>query len=547
VKYRIVQFLLHLNTESRRYIFIPLYKFSTFPHQLIQTKSSFRCMLEKNNKKLKSVLRSLKKSGIRHIINGREVNAPKKKTFENISPVDGSHICHVAEGTVSDIDKACKAATNAFKTWRNLDHASRKSIMYAIADNIEKHAHEIAVAESFDTGQAIRFTKKAAIRGAANFRYFADKIIDAPNGLSTPDTHHVNFTMKSPIGPVGIITPWNAPFMLSTWKIAPALASGCTVVHKPAELSPVTANILAKIAHDSGLPNGVWNVVHGFGEVVGKALTEHDDIKAIAFVGETTTGSHIMKQGADTLKRVHFELGGKNPVFVFPDADLDRALDAVVFMKYSLNGERCTSSSRLLLHEDVYDTFIKKLKKRVKNLIVGNPLDPKTEIGPLIEPAHQQKVLSYAKLAKEEGAKVLVGGDIPSGLKKGCYVNPTLVEGVTPDMRLAQEEVFGPFLSVFKFRTETQAVEIANSVRYGLTAYIWTRDIERGHRIARDVESGMVWINSQNVRHLPTPFGGVKYSGIGRDGGEYSFDFYMETKNICVAYGTHSIPKLGVK
>jgi len=503
-------------------------------------------MLDKNQKKLKSVLRELKKSAVKHIINGKEVNASNKKQFVNVSPTDGSKICDVAQGTVTDINKACAAATKAFSNWKKLDHASRKKILYTIADNIEKNAHKIAVAESFDTGQAIRFTKKAAIRGAANFRYFADKIIDAPNGLSTPDTHHVNFTMKSPIGPVGIITPWNAPFMLSTWKIAPALAAGCTIVHKPAELSPVTANILAKIAHESGLPKGVWNVVHGYGEVVGKALTEHDDIKAIAFVGETTTGSHIMRQGADTLKRVHFELGGKNPVFVFPDADLDRALDAVIFMKYSLNGERCTSSSRLLLHEDVYDSFVKKLKKRVKNLKVGDPLDPKTEIGPLIEPAHQEKVLSYAKLAKTEGAKVLIGGNIPNHLKKGCYVNPTLVEGVKPEMRLAQEEVFGPFLSVFRFKTEEEAIEIANSVRYGLTAYIWTKDVERAHRIARDVESGMVWVNSQNVRHLPTPFGGVKYSGIGRDGGEYSFDFYMETKNICVAYGTPSIPTLGV-
>jgi 5-carboxymethyl-2-hydroxymuconic-semialdehyde dehydrogenase len=333
--------------------------------------------------------------------------------------------------------------------------------------------------------------------------------------------------------------------MLSTWKIAPALASGCTVVHKPAEFSPVTANILAKAAHEAGLPKGVWNVVHGMGETAGKALTEHDDIKAISFVGETTTGSHIMRQGAPTLKRVHFELGGKNPVFVFDDADMERALDAVVFMKYSLNGERCTSSSRLLLHSKVYKKFMDKLQKRVANIKVGNPLDPATEVGPLIHLSHQEKVLGYAKLAAEEGAKVLVGGNKPKGLDEGCYVNPTLIEGVKTNMRVANEEVFGPFLSVLKIKDEAEAIEIANSVRYGLTAYIWTKDIERAHRIARDVDAGMVWINSENVRHLPTPFGGVKYSGIGRDGGEYSFEFYMETKNISVAYGTHAIPKLG--
>lgn len=502
-------------------------------------------MLTKNLKKLKTELNKLKKSGIKNIINGKELASSSRTTFENFSPVDGKKIADVAQGNAKDIDKAAKAATNAFKTWRKMPHQQRKKILHAIADNIEKYADEIAVCESYDTGQPIRFTKKSAIRGAANFRFFADKIIDAPNGLSTPDTDHVNFTMKQPIGPVGIITPWNAPFMLSTWKIAPALASGCTVVHKPAEFSPVTANILAKAAHEAGLPKGVWNVVHGFGESAGKALTEHEDIKAIAFVGETTTGSHIMKQGAPTLKRVHFELGGKNPVFVFDDADMERALDAVIFMKYSLNGERCTSSSRLLLHSKVYKKFLDKLKKRVANIKVGNPLDPATEVGPLIHPSHQEKVLSYAQLAKDEGAKVLVGGNKPKGLSEGCYVNPTLVEGVNSSMRVAHEEVFGPFLSVMKFKDEEEAIEIANGVRYGLTAYIWTKDVERAHRVARDVDAGMVWVNSQNVRHLPTPFGGVKYSGIGRDGGEYSFEFYMETKNISVAYGTHSIPKLG--
>ncbi len=503
-------------------------------------------MLKENQKKLQKVIKSLKSKGVQNIIDGKELASSSKEVFENHSPVDGSFISKVAKGNSKDIDKAARSSAKAFESWKNLDHKSRRNVLYNIAEEIEKNADEIAVSESFDTGQPIRFTKKAAIRGAANFRYFADKCIDAANGLSTPDTHHLNFTMRQPIGPVGVITPWNAPFMLSTWKIAPALAAGCTVVHKPAEFSPVTANILSRAAHKAGLPSGVWNTVHGFGESAGKALTEHDNIKAIAFVGETTTGSHIMRQGATTLKRVHFELGGKNPVIVFDDADLDRALDAVIFMKYSLNGERCTSSSRLILHDKVYTKFLNKLKKRVANIKVGNPLDPKTEVGPLIHPSHQEKVLSYAALAKEEGAKVLVGGTAPKGkLSKGCYVNPTLVEGVTPKMRLGQEEVFGPFLSVMRFKTEKQAIKIANSVRYGLTAYIWTNDTSKAHRVARDVEAGMVWINSQNVRHLPTPFGGVKYSGIGRDGGEYSFDFYMETKNICVAYGTHPIPKLG--
>ena len=506
--------------------------------------------LAENEKQLRSSLRRIKKEGtVKNFINGKLVGAASRKTFENVSPVDGKKIADVASSDHRDIDKAAKAAMKAFHSWRKVSPKDRKDILYGIAANIEKYAKEIAPLESYDTGQPIRFTKKAgASRGPANFRYFADKIIDAANGLTTPDTHHLNYSMRQPIGPVGIITPWNAPFMLSTWKIAPALAAGCTVVHKPAEDSPMTAMILAKAAQEAGLPDGVWNTVHGFGHSAGKALTEHEDIKAISFVGETTTGSHIMRQGADTLKRVHFELGGKNPVIVFDDADLDRALDAVIFMKYSLNGERCTSSSRLILHEKVYDKFVKKLLARVKSIRVGNPLNPKTEIGPLIHRAHQQKVLEYARIAADGGAKVLTGGTAPKGkLAAGCYIRPTLIEGVTPKMRIGQEEVFGPFLSVMKFKTEAQAIKIANSVRYGLTAYIWTKDSEKGHRMARDVEAGMVWINSQNVRHLSQPFGGVKNSGIGRDGGDYSFDFYMETKNVCVAYGTHSIPRLGAE
>lgn len=503
--------------------------------------------LQKHKRILNTELKKLQKTGVQNIIGGKKYWSSSRKKFNNHSPVDGKLICQVAEGNAKDIDKAATSAAEAFKSWKNVSHQERKRILYAIASKIEEYADQIAVSESYDTGQPIRFTKKAVVRGAANFRFFADKIIDAPNGLSTPDQHHVNWTMKQPIGPVGIITPWNAPFMLSTWKIAPALAAGCTVVHKPAELSPVTANILSQAAHEAGLSAGVWNTVHGFGETAGKALTEHDDIKAIAFVGETTTGSHIMRQGAATLKRVHFELGGKNPVFVFNDADLDRALDAVVFMKYSLNGERCTSSSRLLLHDKIYKKFVERLKKRVANIKVGNPLDPTTEVGPLIHSSHQEKVLGYAKLAKSEGANVLVGGTKPRGMNEGCYVKPTLVEGVKTNMRVANEEVFGPFLSVIKFKTEEEAIQIANSVRYGLAAYIWTKDTGRAHRVARDVEAGMVWVNSQNVRHLPTPFGGVKYSGIGRDGGEYSFDFYMETKNISMAYDTHSIPKLRAK
>ncbi|MEM8741974.1 MAG: aldehyde dehydrogenase family protein, partial [Pseudomonadota bacterium] len=343
--------------------------------------------------------------------------------------------------------------------------------------------------------------------------------------------------------PVGVITPWNTPFMLSTWKIAPALAAGCTVVHKPAEFSPVTARLLVEICEEAGLPPGVLNLVNGMGEEAGVALTEHPDIRAIAFIGESHTGSLVMAQGAPSLKRVHLELGGKNPVIVFEDADLDRALDAVVFMIYSLNGERCTSSSRLLVQESIAEEFTARLAERVRGLKVGHPLDPATEVGPLIHPVHRDKVCSYFDIARQEGATIAAGGRAIDG--PGSFVEPTLFTGARPEMRIAQEEIFGPVLTAMTFATEAEALEIANGTRYGLTGYVWTQDITRALRVTERLEAGMIWVNSENVRHLPTPFGGVKASGIGRDGGDYSFDFYMEQKHVGFATGTHRIPRLG--
>ena len=340
--------------------------------------------LQANIAELDRCLDRLRGAGIANRIGGHDRESQRGATFETASPVDGTTICRVARSGAGDIEAAATIAREAFPAWRDMPAPDRSSVLHRVADLIAARAREIALCESWDTGQPIRFMSKAAIRGAENFRFFADRAVAARDGQLLPSETLMNVTTRVPIGPIGVITPWNTPFMLSTWKIAPALAAGCTVVHKPAELAPITARILVEIAEEAGLPPGVWNLVNGFGEEAGRALTEHPHIKAIGFVGESRTGSMIMRQGAETLKRVHFELGGKNPVVVFDDADLDRALDAAIFMIYSLNGERCTSSSRLLIQSTIAPEFLERLVERVNRIRVGHPLDPGTEVGPLI-------------------------------------------------------------------------------------------------------------------------------------------------------------------
>ncbi len=499
-------------------------------------------VLDDNLKKLDGFLARFRDTGIRNRIGGQDVTG-SAGVFQSTSPVDKSVICDVAHGTAEDIDAAANAAHEAFAAWRDLPALQRKKILIRIADGIEARAEEIALCECWDTGQAYKFMSKAALRGAENFRYFADQVESARDGQHLKSPTLMNITTRTPIGPVGVITPWNTPFMLSTWKIAPALAAGCTVVHKPAEASPLTARLLVEIAEEAGLPPGVLNTVNGFGEGAGKALCEHPKIKAIAFVGESRTGSLITKQGADTLKRNHLELGGKNPVIVFDDADLDRALDAAIFMIYSINGERCTSSSRLLVQDTIRAEFEAKLVERVNNITVGHPLDPATEIGPLVTEEHFNKVTSYFDIAREDGARVAAGG-VTVG-DEGYFVRPTLFTGANNRMRIAQEEIFGPVLTSIPFSTEEEALQIANDIPYGLTGYVWTNDLTRALRFTDKLEAGMIWVNSENVRHLPAPFGGVKASGIGRDGGDWSFEFYMEQKNIAFATGRHRITRLG--
>lgn len=498
--------------------------------------------LNDNIAKLSGFLARFQETGIQNRIAGED-HPGSAGIFQSISPVDKSVICDVARGSDADIDTAAEAAKAAFPAWRDMPAVERKKILIRVAEGIEARAEEIALCECWDTGQTLKFMSKAALRGAENFRYFADQVVQARDGQHLQSPTLMNITTRKPIGPVGVITPWNTPFMLSTWKIAPALAAGCTVVHKPAEDSPLTARLLVEIAEEAGLPPGVLNTVNGYGHDAGKRLTEHPAIKAIAFVGESRTGSIITKQGADTLKRMHLELGGKNPVIVFDDADLDRALDAVIFMIYSINGERCTSSSRLLVQDTIRAEFEAKLVERVNKIKVGHPLDPASEIGPLISEEHYNKVTSYFDIAVEDGATVAAGGTKLGD--EGYFVRPTLFTGANNKMRIAQEEIFGPVLTSIPFNTEEEALELANDTQYGLTGYLWTSDLTRALRFTDQLEAGMIWVNSENVRHLPTPFGGVKASGIGRDGGDWSFDFYMEQKHIGFATGQHKITRLG--
>ena len=485
---------------------------------------------------------------IKHFIGGEFVASLDGDTFETLNPANNRAITAVASGKVRDADRAVKAARAAFDEgpWPRLKAGDRASALRRIGDLIEKYADEIADVEIADTGVPTSQIKKGAIpRAAQNFYFFADMATKITGESFPKDGQFMNYTVRRPVGAAGLITPWNVPFMLETWKVAPCLAAGNTCILKPAEWAPLSADRLARIIQEADLPPGAFNVLHGYGEQAGAALVAHPGVQLISFTGETATGQEIIRNGATTLKRFSMELGGKSPTIIFEDADLDRALDGAVWQVYSLNGERCTAGSRLLLQESILDDFVERLLARVRNIRVGDPTDPRTEVGPLIHPEHWAHVRNYMDVAREEGATVLTGGDRPPVLQEGNYFQPTLISDVNNSMRIAQEEVFGPVLVVIPFKEDAEALRIANDVRYGLAAYVWTRDMRRGHRLAEAIESGLVWINSQNVRDLRTPFGGSKASGIGREGGRYSFDFYTETTTIHVALGEHRIPRLG--
>jgi 5-carboxymethyl-2-hydroxymuconic-semialdehyde dehydrogenase len=485
-------------------------------------------------------------SEIRHYIGGEHVDSADGSTLDVIDPVTHTTYATVAAGGAADIDRAVSAARTAFSEsgWPELTSRQRSDRLRAIADAIVARADRISAWEAYDTGLPASQARGQAARAAENFRYFAD-VCTSMHEDAFRTAAQVGYVVRRPRGVAGLITPWNVPFMLATWKLAPCLASGCTLVLKPAELSPLSASVFPEIMEEAGLPPGVVNIVHGDGEAAGAALVAHPDVPLISFTGETTTGKTIMRSAAEHLKGLSMELGGKSPCVVFADADLDAAVDSALFGVFSLNGERCTAGSRILVERAVYDEVVQRLGERAAAIRVGDPADDTTEVGALISAEHYERVMSYVESGRDEGARLVAGGSRPDHLPVGNYLAPTVFADVQPTMRIFREEIFGPVVCVTPFDSEQEALELANGTPYGLAAYIWTNDLRRGHRFANRTEAGMVWLNSHNVRDLRTPFGGVKQSGLGREGGQHSLDFYTDTSIVHVALGDTHVPRFG--
>jgi aminomuconate-semialdehyde/2-hydroxymuconate-6-semialdehyde dehydrogenase len=473
-----------------------------------------------------------------NFIDGRFEPPARGEYLPVFEPATGQQYAEVAASNRSDVDAACEAAERAAPAWREMPTEKRAAILDAIASKLESQLDRFAQAESKDNGKPVSLARAVDIpRAVSNFRFFAGAIQHFASECHPTSADVLNYTLRQPLGVVGCISPWNLPLYLFTWKIAPALAAGNCVVGKPSEVTPATATMFAELCAEAGLPPGVLNVVHGTGPDVGEAICTHPTIKAISFTGGTKTGARIAGVAAPLFKKLSLELGGKNPVLIFDDCDFDAMLATTVRSSFSNQGEICLCGSRIFVQDAVYDRFKAEFVKRAKELRVGDPLDPKTEQGALVSEQHHAKVRSYLDLARAEGGTILCGGEVISPLgrcAKGWFISPAVIEGLPHNCRTSQEEIFGPVASIYRFKTEDEAVRLANDTPYGLASVVWARSLDRAHRVAANLHAGITWVNCWMLRDLRTPFGGVKQSGVGREGGWEALRFFTEAKNVCV-------------
>jgi aminomuconate-semialdehyde/2-hydroxymuconate-6-semialdehyde dehydrogenase len=478
---------------------------------------------------------------ILNYIGGELVPPASGAWLDNLEPATGAPYSQVPDGDARDVERAVEAAEAAFPGWSRTPASQRSRLLLKIADLIEARIEKLARAESVDTGKPLALARRLDIpRAASNFRFFATAILHFHSESHATDRLALNFTLRGPRGVAGLISPWNLPLYLLTWKIAPALAAGNTAVAKPSEITPMTAFLLSEICREAGLPPGVLNIVHGTGPKAGAELVRHPKVGTLSFTGGTRTGADIAAAAGPLFKKVALELGGKNPNIVFADAPLDDALSASVHASFDNQGQICLSGSRLFVEQGAFDGFLEAFVARVKGLKTGDPLEEDTEQGALVSAAQRDKVASYVALARQEGGEILCGGSPPEGLPERCrggfFMSPTVVTRLSPGSRVNQEEIFGPVVTVTPFRTEDEVVEWANSTPYGLAASVWTRDLARAHRVAERIQSGTVWVNCWMLRDLRVPFGGMKSSGVGREGGVEALRFFTEPKNVCIRF-----------
>ena len=470
---------------------------------------------------------------VQNFIDGKYQDPIGGKYLDNIEPGNGELLATIPNSTKEDLDKAVIAARQAFPSWGKMSMDKRSRILHRLADLIEDNLDDLALMESRDNGKPLWLAKKVDIpRASANFRFYASAIVNFSTEAQVSEGVMVNYTRRAPIGIVGCISPWNLPLYLFSWKIAPALAMGNCVIAKPSELTPMTAFLLGGLANEAGMPAGVLNILHGEGKQIGQAIVEHVATKAISFTGGTTTGKIVGATASQQFKKVSLELGGKNPNIIFADCDLEEAVKTSVKSSFTNQGEICLCGSRILVEDSIYDQFKDLFLEECSKLIVGDPLQPNSNLGALVSEDHLGKVDSYVHLAKEEGGKVLLGGERVN--KPGFYYKPTVIEGLNETCRTNQEEIFGPVVTLSRFSSEEEVVRVANSTRYGLSCTIWTSDLKRAHRVSHAVQSGIIWVNCWLVRDLRTPFGGMKDSGIGREGGNEALRFFSEPQNVCI-------------